>query len=168
MTGHREWIDDYKPYKVKRPIRFGNNEYLYAIGEGSVPVVSFVGNEDIKVRIKNVSYFPNIGLNLVSLSVADDNAISFESKRGKIYLYDGDLIATGSKVSGLYELSFQVPQRAYYAKSGRTLEDWHETLGHADIREFEKMAEDKCVDGMAIVAHGKEDLNCGNCQKGKG
>jgi len=30
------------------------------------------------------------------------------------------------------------------------------------------MAKDKCVDGMAIVAHGKEGLNCGDCQEGKG
>jgi len=85
MTGHREWIDDHKPCKVKMPVRFGNNEYLYAIGEGSVPVVPVVGNEHIKVRIKNVSYVPNIGLNLVSLRVADDNGISFDLREAKLF-----------------------------------------------------------------------------------
>lgn len=36
MSGQFDWFEGYQKYSEKRPVRFGNNEYLYALGSGSI------------------------------------------------------------------------------------------------------------------------------------
>lgn len=169
MTMNRHWLRDYEKFKEKVPVKVGNSEVIYGLGSGKVDAISFVENKQIKVTIHDVMYVPEISDNLFSAGQADERGLKYVSAKGKIKFIKGDeVLATGKKFQGnMYKLNIKVPVRANIAKQERTLEEWHEVLGHPDKRKLQEMARTKAVDGYKIVEK-SADETCGPCQLGKG
>lgn len=170
MTGQRHWIQDYREHSEKIPIRVGNNEYVYALGSGSIEALSTVDGQKITVTMKGVQYVPGISDNLFSQGAADDKGIKVVAKRGKIQLISDDtVIITGNKGHGnLYRLNLTVPMQAKVARSERSLEEWHKVLGHPDVNEIKNLEKKGCTIGFRIISRETSDgQRCGECQQGK-
>lgn len=78
----------------------------------------------------------------------------------------GNRIASGTMCPkvGLYKLDAEVvPGAALVVSTRRTLQEWHKTLGHADLKAVEAMAKRNLVDGMVLI-----DGSCTDCPRGKG
>lgn len=170
MTGQRQWIQNYSQHSEKIPIRVGNNEYVYALGSGTVEALSTVNGQKFPVTMKDVQYVPGISDNLFSQGAADDKGIKVIAKRGRIQLIsDETVIITGNKGHGnLYRLNLTVPMQANVARAERSLEEWHRVLGHPDVNEIKNLEKKGCTVGFKIVS---EETNsgqrCGECQHGK-
>mgnify|MGYP000992362219 CR=1 FL=1 len=169
MTGHSGWFRTYKPQTHKIPIRVGNNEYLYAIGSGTVEVVSTVGKEKITILLKDCFYVPGISDNLFSQGAADSKGIKSVSNGGKMHLIHGNkTIMVGERGSdNLYRLKLETPARAFVARSERTLEEWHRVLGHPDINQVKNLARNCDTIGFKIVETAKDPRQCSECTSGK-
>lgn len=170
MTMHREWMDNYKEFKQPVPVRVGNNEIIYGKGSGTIDAISYVGNQRIEVSLYDVMYVPELSDNLFSAGVADERGLTYKAGQGRIDFLDGnEIILTGVKQSSnLYKLGLKVIESAKIAKSERSLEEWHQVLGHPDIRQVQKMAKNNIVEGFKIVGRPSGYQGCGDCQLGKG
>lgn len=169
MTMNRHWLRDYKEYQKDVPVRVGNKDLIYGKGTGKVDAISFIGKKQIKVTIHDVMYVPDISDNLFSAGQADERGLTHKGSKGKITFLDGNkVVATGQKVHGnLYRMNLKVPMRANIAKKERTLEEWHEIIGHTSFEKLKEMENKGSVDGFKIVSTSKGD-GCGSCQLGKG
>lgn len=170
MTGQRQWITNYRQHSDKIPIRVGNNEYLHALGSGTVETISTVDSKKIVVSLTDVHYVPGISDNLLSQGAVDDKGIKVVTTGGSIQLIaDGTTIITGKKGHGnLYRLNLAVPMQANIARSERTLEEWHKVLGHPDVNEIKNLAKKGCTVGFKIVSEqANSGERCGECQQGK-
>lgn len=168
LTSRLDWFDDLKTLAVRKPIRFGNNEFLYAQGIGTIKAVSLINGKAIPIVMRQVYYVPGISNNLYSLGKADTAGIRWSNKNGKLELHDDKgLLAIGEKVDSIYRLSLQVPIRANIAKSCRTIDEWHQVFGHSNKSSIKQMVKDKSVEGMQIVEASAPEA-CGICPEGKG
>lgn len=169
MTMNRHWLRDYKEYQEHVPVRVGNNDLIYGKGSGKVDAISYIGKKQTKVTIYDVMYVPDISNNLFSAGQADERGLTHKGSKGKITFLDGNkAVATGQKVQGnLYRMNLKVPAIANIAKKERTLEEWHEVIGHASLEKLKQMESKGSVDGFKIVSTSKGD-GCGSCQLGKG
>lgn len=169
MTGHREWLSEYKSLTDHQPVKVGNGEYLFAVGKGTVEVVSNLSGKEFKLSLKNVFYVPNISDNLFSIGAATEMGVEFYFKQSKVEIVKGDeVIATGSKLTErLYKLTIKLSITANITRSARTIEEWHDVLGHADKKKLMQMAKDDVVSGMEIVANPPRPVGCTECQLGK-
>lgn len=146
------------------------NEYIYAHGNGTIETLSQLGGNKLKVLIEQAMYVPDISDNLFSQGAADAKGLQFTSSNGRLsILHQGITVVTGRKEHGnLYKLNLEVIHEAKIAKTERTIEEWHEVLGHADVTKIQQMENEGCVDGLKIVAKPKQTNDCGDCQFGKG
>lgn len=168
---YREWFKDYKEHKTPIPITGCNNEKVYAEGCGSVEVTSIARGKQFAVVLTDVQYVPNISNNLFSQGAADSKGIGFNSKHGRLNAVgqDGLVFMQGRKVAGnMYVLDIHSPARACIAKSRRTIEEWHNVLGHPSVNEIANLQKKGCTVGFEIVTQDKSVERCGACQLGKG
>lgn len=169
MTMNRHWLDNYKDFKEPVPVRVGNKEVIYGIGSGTIDAISYVGKQQIEVTLYDVMLVPDLSDNLFSAGVADERGLTYRAGRGIIEFMDGnEVILRGVKQgSNLYKLGLKVTEYAKVSKSERSLEEWHEALGHPDIRQVQTMAKNSSVEGFKIVERPRLQ-GCGDCQLGKG
>lgn len=169
MTMNRHWLSDYKEYQEEVPVRVGNGGLIYGKGSGNIDVISFVGNKKVNATIYDVLYVPEINTNLFSAGQADERGLTHQGSKGKIRFMKGSkVLATGEKVTGnLYRMNLRVPIKANIAKKERTIEEWHEVLGHPSVVKLQEMEKKGSVDGFKIVAKASSE-GCGPCQLGKG
>ena len=68
ITYRSDWMDDYE-YLPTQPIgvREISGGIEYAVGRGTVEMISQIGNEQIEIDISNVLHVPTIGVNMFSL-----------------------------------------------------------------------------------------------------
>lgn len=171
MTAARGILDEYQVLDTPRLVKAGDGKFVYAVGVGSVQVVSRVAGKECLIRLKHVYYIPKLSNNLFSVGSADNMGVKFVFSGGEVLIYskNNELIASGEKLSSkIYRLSLQMPIHAKIMRAERTLEEWHNVLGHAGQSQIQQLAKSGCVDGMIITSNPRrEEQGCGDCQAGR-
>lgn len=170
MTGNRGWLSGYTKLETKLPIRVGNKDLLFAIGKGTVRVTSNIDGELLDIDIKDTYYVPGISDNLFSQGAADSRGVVCVTGNGQVNLIAKDkTIMRGYKGDGnMFILDIRVPRRANIARTERTLEEWHQALGHPNVREIQHMEKNELAEGLKIVSEPTQSTICGGCPPGKG
>lgn len=162
-------IEEYHPLKQQIPITVGNNETVYAIGEGFVKLVSKVKDELIPIKLTGVHYVPEASENLFSQGAADAKGLKFLSENGQLNIIKNKkTLIIGQKIgANIYKLKLEAKAKINVAMVERTLDEWHRALGHPDKREIIKMASEGRADGLKIVTTNPKSDGCAECVASK-
>ncbi|KAJ3651646.1 hypothetical protein Zmor_017671 [Zophobas morio] len=78
MTFRRDIITNYREFSAseRKPITVGNNETIYAEGEGDVMITSYINGQVLEQGMSEVWYVPEIGKNLFSISAASNHGVN--------------------------------------------------------------------------------------------
>lgn len=170
MTANFDWLSGYRTFDHPIAITVGNNETLYAVGEGTVTVDARVGKKMNRVIFHQVRYVPGVTDNLFSQGAADSKGIKITTSNGRMDIINGEeIMMVGHKKRGnMYYLDVQVqpPARACLARESRTEEEWHRVLGHPGVGAIQSLAKQATV-GFKICETAKTHDGCGGCCQGK-
>ena len=177
MTSHREWFTEFTPIaRGELAVTVGNNEVVYALGRGNVPVEADVGQDVLRHSLTNVLYLPGIGRKLFSLGASADKNVNAIIGRADIKLMrNGQMVANGVRVSdGLYRLNIiatNVGQAYIASASAQPLQVWHERFCHVNFKTMRELAKGDAVDGLKCTdlescGHGDQQF-CEACVFGK-
>ena len=69
IVPHRSWFvpDSYKPLTPPRPVHFGDDSTVEAVGIGNVLLRSHVGNKDYDILLRDVLFIPTFAVTLISV-----------------------------------------------------------------------------------------------------
>ena len=165
----RDWFRNFRAASEK--LQVGNEEWVEATGCGSVFISCDVGGgkkEDIE--LKDVLYMPKMSYNLFStVRAASNGATVMMNKLGCKVMHNGRLLALGEidKSMGVCVIKGETLAGVLMLVSTRrTIDEWHQTLGHVDSHVISEMANNGVVDGLEIIQ--KQQLGCAHCAEGKG
>lgn len=172
-------IDDfhsYRSFNVQKKIILGDKSFIYAHGSGKVSFnAELPNNESHCFDLEDVLYVPSLTVNLVSISTATSKGISINFTGNSCdFIYNSRIILTGNIAQGnnLFKLNITPvrhksnAQTALFAKTKRTIHEWHKALGHVNVKEIERMAKQNLVDGMNLETE-EEPVVCSDCPRGK-
>ena len=85
------------------------NESLTALGKGTIELVSTIGCQQIKAKLRNVLYVPSASNNLISITRLDKEGGNAHMRNGQVTLSikGGHAIVKGCMANGLYKLDTQ-------------------------------------------------------------
>src|SRR6267154_2675830 len=108
ITKIRSALTDYVPLNEHRVTGIGN-ESLTALGKGTIELVSTIGRQQIKVKLRNVLYVPSTSNNLISITRLDKEGGNAHMENGRVILSikGGCTIVKGRMANGLYKLDTQ-------------------------------------------------------------
>ena len=163
----RDWFATFS--STKESLQVGNEEWVHAVGQGSIKIRSVVGGDGEEIELKNVLYIPEMSYNLFSTGkAAERGAVTVIHKKGCQVKLNNRVIATGGidSETGLCMLNVStVAGVAMLVSTRRTLVDWHRALGHVDPKVIAEMLANRSVDGMELVQD--EVPACTRCPEGK-
>lgn len=161
MTYNKEWFHIYQRFKTPRKIQCSNGSFIPAEGKGVIRTK--------QGDLVDVFYVPDIAANLFSISAAMNHGLSSMMTKTSIKIYrDLVKIHEGEAMNGTYVLSFDIiVTNTTKAFITRTLQDWHNRLGHISNNVIKEMAKKKTVDGLHINTQDQE-FTCNDCLLNKG
>jgi hypothetical protein len=107
-------------------IKWGNtNSTIRASGVGDISLVSTSANN--KVTLKNVLYVPEIGVNLLSLSLISSKSYSLSLNKQNCYIYtpNNTLLAKGNYKEGVNMFSAISSKVSNYKDSNKPIATWN-------------------------------------------
>lgn len=141
MTNRREWFVDYETFDVHSPVRIGDGKHIMAVGKGNINIHTFVDNMWIKGYLKNVLYVPDLKVNLFSCGACLDKGITMVTdSQGCKFKLNNRVIAVGVRENKLFsmliktDISQEIEHNANVAVQKLTLEHWHKTLCHQNVK----------------------------------
>lgn len=148
--------------KVTETVKVADNAEIPIIAKGE----SLVTIPESSVTISNISYAPDLAVNLLSVSeiCSEGNTVEFSSQGCKIFNPKGQLLVTGRVENGLYKLNAKTTAVANaVAKGGSSIELWHRRLAHLNIKSLKELRQ------MSTgIEFENEDLAvCQPCLEGK-
>ena len=151
LTGNRSILSNMR--KLQSPVTFGtaNQVQVTADAEGSIECKGPSGN---KFVINNVHHIKNGRLNILSLSTLLHRGWDVDFKSNAIKGHGQHF--TMSQVEGLWTVTIQRSTKgdrgAVLATKdeGKTLKEWHHSLGHMGVSSILKLADSGVVDGLVI------------------
>ncbi|KAJ3644147.1 hypothetical protein Zmor_026819 [Zophobas morio] len=178
MTFRRDIITNYREFSAseRKPITVGNNETIYAEGEGDVMITSYVNGQALEQGMSEVWYVPEIGKNLFSISAASNHGVNALFSKHTLQLFSrGKVVATGQLAkNGLFEMNIRARATAeamIASASAQNVRVWHERLGHVAFKVVREMAKSDAITGMKVVdskdSADNEDTFCEDCVYGK-
>ncbi|KAJ3662741.1 hypothetical protein Zmor_007072 [Zophobas morio] len=178
MTFRRDIITNYREFSAseRKPITVGNNETIYAEGEGDVMITSYVNGQVLEQGMSEVWYVPEIGKNLFSISAASNHGVNALFSKHTLQLFSrGKVVATGQLAkNGLFEMNIRARATAeamIASASAQNVRVWHERLGHVAFKVVREMAKSDAITGMKVVdskdSTDNEDTFCEDCVYGK-
>ena len=168
MCHDRNLFTDVQNLKEPLEVVKGDGRTLTAAGKGDVSLDITLPNGKTKTRkLHDVLFVPKLSYNLFSVSKAG-NITKFTKSGCYILEKQHNLIAKASKVGSLYYLDHKPCQvEAHSAKGSETKEDiCHRRFGHLGVRNLQRLARDKLVDGFDYDAS-KDITFCEVCVEGK-
>jgi hypothetical protein len=127
----------------------------------TVPVIGY-GEADVGFKISSVLCVPTAHRSLISIGKAcedgDIDEATFDEHGCKLYK-NGELIASGNRRDGLYELN----KHQAYAVSHSTL-IWHQRLAHSPIRTVSEMQSQVKATGIQTTPTKVEPENAPKCE----
>lgn len=152
----------FNPEKHFIELADGNRYNNVAQGRGTavIKLVDDKGKEQ-EAYLKDALYVPSFGQNIFSIDRATSQGASVEfcGDHGVLRAKDGTTFKI-EKSGRLYFLNSVVHTKS----SSRTLYEWHEAMGHCNLKDLNKMQE--CVEGMR-VKNGVSNFECKTCVQGK-
>lgn len=173
MTYDNSSFYTYKALDRKKPIRFGNGEFLHCVGVGDIKVRSETGRI---IELRNVSYVPDIRRKLISLSSITEHGNYGNIVKDKIIIrsHNGNVLFTAEKCGMLYRATLEeLDAEANVTQSLDDLDLLHRRFGHINKSTLSKMIKKHSVIGLenAIVRKSPRSLtsriDCEACQEGK-
>jgi hypothetical protein len=189
MSCRRHFFATYEEINPPRRVWMGNNQYIEAIGIGTIRAVLDVGNgKSAKAVFTKVLHVPELNGNLLSVPELTLSGLStlFRSNLCIISNKNGKTVSLAKKSTGLYILDVKVhtDERAYITTVDKTttpdepqkshssttaladMDTWHRRLGHISVDSVLKMVKNGIVKGMSIVRSRALSTLCVPCQKG--
>ncbi|GAA5919063.1 hypothetical protein JCM5296_003827 [Sporobolomyces johnsonii] len=173
-----------KPKKIRMA---GEGMTIESNGKGDVPFVVTATGQPFPLR--NVHHTPKMTTNLLSANeVVDGGSAVIMRKSGGMIVNDDDLarFLEQVKLKGVplerRERSWRLvgdigeegddeeaPSTAMVAKSKRSLQEWHEVLGHVSRGRLIRMAKKEMLTGFSIasILDPKSELRCEPCAQAK-
>ena len=135
------------------------NNVAYGRGDACIDLTDAQGNAHT-VTLTDALYIPSFKQDIMSVQAATDRGAKVEFRKDSAELTSSNGVRFDIKKRGrLYFLNSAIHSN----KATRTVQEWHETLGHCNIKDVLKL--EGVVDGMRIV--GKKKSECGVCIEGK-
>ena len=180
MTDQRHIFSHFQPVDPNTWFVEGIGEsHLSVKGKGTVPIVSYVGNETFSMELKEVLYVPDLGANLISVRAftARGGKVLFEGGTSSFYFKEKLCIEghCGDK-SKLYSLnimaSLQLESKEDFAMISFPRDfsaaAWHERLGHTCYNNLRTLANGDFVTGFKVTGSiVKPNCPCIGCMAGK-
>ena len=151
--------------------------YLLNIADGKTLEATHVGDIQIEKSIngikwekrmwKSVYYCDDIGSeSLFSMAFMErTRGYGFYHRNGIMRMMDRRKKIFGKRISNQYKLFIRVVPLPVFAKIARSIELWHQRLGHVSDNVIRAMAKNNLVDGLEIILKKRND--CDSCQFGK-
>ena len=175
---------------VKFDKDFNPEQHILELADGSKPTNVVKGRGDVSVclkdtdgvchtvKLENVLYIPSFNQNIFSVKSATDRgaSVNFSKDNGFLSSSKSATQFEINKHGNLYFLNCVVSSIGLHEKSSdvekvcsvreRTLQQWHETMGHCNVRDVIELQ--KVVDGMKITdVDNFKDFECETCVIGK-
>lgn len=173
MCNDRELFAELRDLERPLEVTLGDGHELEATGSGTVEMeMKLPTGRTKRCKLRDVLYVPKLSYNLLSVSKATDagKTVKFSEAGCQIVDVKQELVAVATKEGSLYCLDCRMnPQQANAAevRSEETREDvWHRRYGHLGVRNLQKLAKGKLVDGFDYDAS-KEINFCEACAEGK-
>eukprot|EP00253_Pinus_taeda_P019494 PITA_19494 len=167
MSCNREWFDEYRENIDGTYVCLGDNRSLKVQGYGVICVNLPNGQ---KKQIHNVMYVPDIKKNLISVSTITDQDLKVEFVKSQCVVKDVQdqykIIATGTKVGGLYKLD--VTRKSHQGLASTTMSTvdlWHQRYGHLNHKDLLLLQKNTMVEGLPILKN--DHVECEACVLGK-
>lgn len=148
----------------------GNKSTTPVLGTGTVKIDCLVNNKTTTISLSKVLFAPAFTKNLISLGEADKNGVSTTFRDGKCFLSIKNKTfaeATKAPGSGLYKLKGKaIANEAHLVQIERSIDGWHQTMGHADSNNLKRMAKNNIAEGMRIT--NQQQTSCEVCPPAKG
>lgn len=134
-------------------------------------VVNRIGKTLIDATLVKVLLVPQLATNLLSIGAsAEKGIITIFKDQGCVMKRGTKTLATGRKFDKdlyLLDLTVRKPEgsKALMIQTGRTMEEWHHALGHANKDTIQKLVQNKEA-GIQVLGR-SEGEPCGACAAGK-
>jgi hypothetical protein len=163
MVVNSTLLHDVKPIATQW-IVVGNGEKVPASSMGTLKLG--------KAVFTNVLVAPGLDRNLISVG-ASTNKWEFDKQSATLVDSNNIAILTAQRSSGLYVIKASEIAIAMSASADNpsysALCDWHERLGHVNVRRVMMMGRDGRIDGLSQVsAKEVNEFECAFCIRGKG
>lgn len=149
----------------------GNKQVIYAYGSGSIKFESTIDQEVINITINDILFAPDAAENLISVGAIRkkicttfiDDFCYFQLRTS-----DRSTVMVGRyQLSGLYLLNIKPTiSKILLTRSKRTINEWHEALGHINPQQIEHVIKDNMVAEANIVQQQAPERCC-VCPMGK-
>ena len=182
MTNNCNLLSDYST-KSNEQVKTANNQIMRAEGQGNCELL--LANCEDPITVTDVLYFPDLTVNLLSVSrlTGKNLSVTFDNSGARICDSYGDVVATASCVNGIYRLDVAdtrqpIPSSATNTENSEVntfhlvnvvTQDsqslWHRRLGHLNIRSMNLLK-----NGLATgINYQCEQINqpCEQCILGK-
>lgn len=161
MTSHREWFQNYYPLEKAESIRLGNDELIEAIGIGDIKTTHGT--------LQDVYYVPKMGANLFSIVAATQKGCQAQYDEQAVWLIkDEEIVLRGYLEGNLYVFNLEIIiDKFEMACVARTVNDWHQRLGHVSHKIIKQMAETKAAEGFKVLDI-ESEIKCIDCARNKG
>ena len=174
MTQERNVLTDYKAFDTPQKVSLGDGHVVHALGVGNVHLrMVFKVSQPKENVMYKVLYVPSLTCNLFSVRAAAEKGNTVNFGFDKCWIRDkwGSLRGMGLLNDKVYELKcecvIQEHERASVASDGeRSLDLWHQRLGHVGEQQLKEMVSKEMVRGVRIPKT-SQLLFCEGCVEGK-
>lgn len=172
MCNNLDWFTDIEMFPKADKAMVGDSRELAILGKGQVRVEAKVNSGTSQALLKNVLYIPELAANLFSVGKASENnlRVVFWEKQVE-FLLDGETkVAHGKQLmNNLYLMDMvatkQQNHTAYFCQIERTLQEWHNTLGHANTDRINQLLTNGNYE--ISLSKLKTSTECDTCPAGK-
>lgn len=160
----------YTKFNEALTITVGNSDTIIAKGKGTMEFNSKVSGEHCSFKLKDVLFVPGLSANPVSVGAAAKRGVTTVFSGNECHMsFKEQIFARGTLVPevGLFKLQIE-PKTAYslLMVEERSLEEWHEALGHIGQTKPSALEKSCLVEGL-VIAGSKRTINCPSCASGK-
>ena len=173
MTPHKNWIRNYRPYRV--PVKLADHRIIYSEGVGSVlfrPIKN--GKQYRDVEFTRVLHVPALRNNLLSVLYLTKyksidvhiSGITMDFFDQKSWLFSATI--NDDDIGYLNGSTVDIMESVQLASTlPLDLSLWHKRLGHHNYTDIRKMISNELVDGLVLDSKAEPDPICEPCLAGK-
>lgn len=165
MSGRREWFRNFIEFYVPYPVRIGNGDAIYAIGQANIDVLVFDGIKWLDKHLADVWYVRKLFVNLFSQGrCLDKGCIMHATEEMCVFKRDGRIIAMGLRQTTLYRMMIRTNITEQYANVAvkQNIRLWHERLVHQNIAQVKSFLNKNCIEFID-----EKNFQCQACIMGK-
>lgn len=162
---NQHWFNSLTPC-VPTTVTGVGNKVLTASQVGTITVRLRIGGETVVTDIQDVLFVPDLGSNLIAISVLEEKGYRVQFAKGRCMVHNkrGTVIASATRCNQLYVLDTEECSAMAASDQDKSMELWHKRLGHLGYDNVQKL-----IDGMVtgITVSNAERPVCESCIKGK-